>query len=208
MKLAVYCGSREGNDPVFADATRALGRYLAAEGVDVVFGGGHVGLMGILADAVLAGGGRVYGVIPEALRDRELAHSQLTELHVVADMHQRKARMAELADGFLALPGGIGTLEELFEAWTGPARLSPQAVWCLRRQRLLRTAVCHGPDHAALRLPGPGISGHGDSRAHAGGGGPPVPAVHATPGEVALSRVTPAVPCAGLPVSRAAGFPA
>ncbi|MBE01759.1 TIGR00730 family Rossman fold protein [Marinobacter lutaoensis] len=118
MKLAVYCGSREGNDPVFADATRALGRYLAAEGVDVVFGGGHVGLMGILADAVLAGGGRVYGVIPEALRDRELAHSQLTELHVVADMHQRKARMAELADGFLALPGGIGTLEELFEAWT------------------------------------------------------------------------------------------
>lgn len=118
MKLAVYCGSREGNAPEFAEATRALGRYLAAEGIGVVFGGGHVGLMGVLADAVLDAGGEVYGVIPEALRDRELAHDRLTELHVVADMHQRKARMASLADGFLALPGGIGTLEELFEAWT------------------------------------------------------------------------------------------
>jgi len=118
MKLAVYCGSRESNVPEFAEATRALGRHLAAEGIGVVFGGGHVGLMGVLADAVLDAGGEVYGVIPEALRDRELAHDRLTELHVVADMHQRKARMAALADGFLALPGGIGTLEELFEAWT------------------------------------------------------------------------------------------
>jgi uncharacterized protein (TIGR00730 family) len=118
MKIAVYCGSRMGNDPIYADGTRALGKRFAEAGIDVVFGGGHVGLMGVVADAVLEHGGRVFGVIPEALRDRELAHDRLTELHVVSDMHQRKARMAELADGFLALPGGIGTLEELFEAWT------------------------------------------------------------------------------------------
>ncbi len=118
MKLAVYCGSRVGNDPLFAEAARTLGTHLAETGVDVVFGGGHVGLMGVVADAALAAGGRVYGVIPEDLRDRELAHNHLTELHVVKDMHQRKARMAELADAFVALPGGIGTLEELFEAWT------------------------------------------------------------------------------------------
>ena len=118
MKVAVYCGSRPGNNPVFVDKARELGTWFGSHGIDVVFGGGHVGLMGIVADATLAAGGRVYGVIPESLRDRELAHDRLTELHVVRDMHQRKARMSELADGFLALPGGIGTLEELFEAWT------------------------------------------------------------------------------------------
>lgn len=118
MKLAVFCGSRTGNDPIFVAEARRLGEFMARQGVDLVFGGGHVGLMGTVADAVLAAGGRAYGVIPEHLRDRELAHQQLTELHVVKDMHQRKARMAELADGFVALPGGIGTLEEIFEAWT------------------------------------------------------------------------------------------
>lgn len=118
MKIAVYCGSRSGSDPKFARAAEALGAYLGSHGIDVVFGGGHVGLMGIVADAVLAHGGKVYGVIPEHLRDRELAHPGLTELFVVADMHERKAKMAELADGFVALPGGIGTLEEIFEAWT------------------------------------------------------------------------------------------
>lgn len=118
MKIAVYCGSRPGNEPVYAAKARELGEYFGRAGIGVVFGGGHVGLMGVVADATLAAGGKVYGVIPEHLRDRELAHGGLTELHVVRDMHERKARMAELADGFLALPGGIGTLEELFEAWT------------------------------------------------------------------------------------------
>ncbi len=118
MKLAVYCGSRTGADPRYARAAQALGAALGTQGIDLVFGGGHVGLMGVVADSVLAQGGRVYGVIPEHLRDRELAHPSLTELFVVRDMHERKAKMAELADGFVALPGGIGTLEELFEAWT------------------------------------------------------------------------------------------
>lgn len=118
MKIAVYCGSRSGSYPKFAHAAEELGAFLGSHGIDVVFGGGHVGLMGIVADAVLANGGKVYGVIPEHLRDRELAHPGLTELFVVADMHERKAKMAELADGFVALPGGIGTLEEIFEAWT------------------------------------------------------------------------------------------
>ncbi len=118
MKLAVFCGSRSGSDPVFVAEARRLGEFMAHQGVDLVFGGGHVGLMGTVADAVLSAGGRAYGVIPEHLRDRELAHQALTELHVVRTMHERKARMAELADGFVALPGGIGTLEEIFEAWT------------------------------------------------------------------------------------------
>ncbi|MBW0148220.1 LOG family protein [Marinobacter arenosus] len=118
MKIAVYCGSRSGTDPQYAQKARELGEFLGAQGVDLVFGGGHVGLMGIVADSVIESGGRVYGVIPEHLRDRELAHSGLTELFVVRDMHERKAKMAELADGFVALPGGIGTLEEIFEAWT------------------------------------------------------------------------------------------
>lgn len=118
MKLAVFCGSRTGSDPDFLNEARRLGEFMGRQGVDLVFGGGHVGLMGMVADAVLAAGGRAYGVIPEHLRDRELAHQGLTELHVVKNMHERKARMAQLADAFVALPGGIGTLEEIFEAWT------------------------------------------------------------------------------------------
>lgn len=118
MKVAVFCGSRSGNDTMFADKARELGDFLGRHKVDVVFGGGHVGLMGVVADAALTSGGKVYGVIPEHLRDRELAHTGLTELHVVKNMHERKARMAELADAFVALPGGIGTLEEIFEVWT------------------------------------------------------------------------------------------
>lgn len=118
MKVAVYCGSSFGHDPRFQGAAEALGRHLAERGMDLVFGGGKVGLMGVVADAVLAAGGQVYGVIPEALKQRELAHPDLTRLEVVKDMHQRKARMNELADGFIALPGGPGTMDELFEAWT------------------------------------------------------------------------------------------
>lgn len=118
MKVAVYCGSRPGNEPLYAEKARELGEFFGKNGIDLVFGGGHVGLMGITADAVLASGGKVYGVIPEHLVSRELAHPSLTELFVVKDMHERKAKMAELADGFVALPGGIGTLEEIFEVWT------------------------------------------------------------------------------------------
>lgn len=118
MRVAVFCGSSPGRSPAYEQQARQLGQVLLAKGVDLVFGGGHVGLMGILADTVMAGGGRVYGVIPRSLADKEVAHQNLTSLEIVDDMHQRKARMAELADGFIALPGGVGTLEELFEVWT------------------------------------------------------------------------------------------
>lgn len=94
---------------------------MAQRNIDLVFGGGRLGLMGIIADAVLQGGGKVYGVIPEMLKDHEVAHTGLTELHVVKSMHERKAKMTELTDGFVAIPGGIGTLDELFEAWTWKA---------------------------------------------------------------------------------------
>ena len=117
-RLAVYCGSASGSDPRFAEAARETGRLTTERGIDLVYGGGRLGLMGIVADAVRDGGGRTYGVIPEALVGLEVAHDGLTELHTVAGMHERKARMTELADGFLCLPGGIGTLDELFEAWT------------------------------------------------------------------------------------------
>jgi uncharacterized protein (TIGR00730 family) len=117
-RLAVYCGSAVGSQPVFADATRATARAMADVGVDLVYGGGRLGLMGLIADGVLELGGKVYGVIPQALVDIEVAHTGLTELHTVANMHERKAKMTDLADGFLALPGGIGTLDELFEAWS------------------------------------------------------------------------------------------
>ncbi len=116
--LCVYCGSSQGYDPAYSAAARALGQQMAARGIQLIYGGGHVGLMGIIADAVLESGGQVSGVIPHALMDSEVGHDKLTELLVVRDMHERKARMAELADGFIALPGGIGTLEELFEVWT------------------------------------------------------------------------------------------
>lgn len=117
-RLAVYCGSAIGSEAVFADATRATARAMTSQGVDLVYGGGRLGLMGLIADSVLELGGRVYGVIPEALVELEVAHTGITELHTVANMHERKARMTDLADGFLALPGGIGTLDELFEAWS------------------------------------------------------------------------------------------
>jgi uncharacterized protein (TIGR00730 family) len=118
QRLCVFCGSRNGNRPEFADAARRLGTALAQRRIGLVFGAGHIGLMGVLADSVLAAGGEVIGVIPQGLVDAELAHTGLSRLHVVAGMHERKARMAELADAFLALPGGYGTLEELFEIVT------------------------------------------------------------------------------------------
>jgi uncharacterized protein (TIGR00730 family) len=116
--VCVYCGSSVGADPAFAEAAAQVGRALAGSGRVLVYGGGHVGLMGVLADAALAAGGRVVGVIPQSLVEKELAHGGLTDLRVVPSMHARKALMADLSDGFLALPGGLGTLEELFETWT------------------------------------------------------------------------------------------
>lgn len=116
--ICVFCGSRAGADPAFAGAARAFGSAIARSGRGLVYGGGHVGIMGVLADAVLSAGGRVTGVIPRPLQAKEIAHLQLTELRVVESMHERKAMMAELADAFVALPGGLGTLEEFFEIWT------------------------------------------------------------------------------------------
>ena len=113
--ICVYCGSAAGTDPRYVDAARRVGAILANRGLGLVYGGGRVGLMGVVADAVLGGGGQVVGVIPEALASREVAHDGLTELHVVADMHHRKALMAQHSDAFLTLPGGIGTFEEFFE---------------------------------------------------------------------------------------------
>ncbi|TMJ13698.1 MAG: TIGR00730 family Rossman fold protein [Alphaproteobacteria bacterium] len=117
-RLAVYCGSSMGTDPAFADTARALGEEMARRGIGLVYGGGKLGLMGVVADAVLGAGGEAFGVIPQALTDLEVAHRGLTELHVVDNMHERKAKMTELTDAFVALPGGIGTFDELFEAWT------------------------------------------------------------------------------------------
>lgn len=116
--ICVFCGSRPGTNPAYALAARHMGQVLAARGIRLVYGGGRVGLMGVLADAALAAGGRVVGVIPEALLRLEVGHRALTELHVVPNMHARKRMMAELSDAFVALPGGIGTFEELFEVWT------------------------------------------------------------------------------------------
>jgi uncharacterized protein (TIGR00730 family) len=130
-RLAVYCGSASGSSEVFAEATRATAAAMVGRGVDLVYGGGRLGLMGLIADSVLAGGGRVYGVIPQALVDIEVAHLGLTELHTVANMHERKAKMTDLADAFLALPGGIGTLDELFEAWSWNALGYHKKPFCL-----------------------------------------------------------------------------
>jgi len=118
LSICVYCGSRHGSNPAYTTAARALGQAIGEHGWQLVYGGGKVGLMGEVADATLAAGGRVIGVIPQTLQDREVGHTGLTELHVVQTMHQRKQMMAERADVFMALPGGIGTLEELYEVWT------------------------------------------------------------------------------------------
>lgn len=118
MRITVFCGSKPGRDPAFIEAARSLGERLAERGHDLVYGGARVGLMGAVADAVLAGGRQVTGAIPEALVSKEVAHPGLTRLEVVETMHQRKAILSGEADAFIALPGGPGTLEELFEVWT------------------------------------------------------------------------------------------
>lgn len=116
--VCVYCGSSDGAKPLYREAAKSFGRALVGANLSLVYGGGKVGLMGAIADEVLRLGGEAIGVIPDALMEKEVGHRGLTRLHVVKDMHERKAMMAELSDGFIALPGGIGTLEELFETLT------------------------------------------------------------------------------------------
>ncbi|NVK34908.1 MAG: TIGR00730 family Rossman fold protein [Rhodobacteraceae bacterium] len=116
--ICVYCGSSSGNAPNYEEAATQTGRLLAEEGITLVYGGSKVGLMGAVADAALAAGGTVIGILPKALQEKELAHESLSELHIVSSMHERKALMAEKSDGFFALPGGAGTMEEIFEVWT------------------------------------------------------------------------------------------
>lgn len=118
QRICVFCGSNPGRDPAYLAAARDFGTLLAERGIELVFGGGRVGLMGAVADAVLAGGGTAIGVIPQALAEKEVAHEDLTQLYVVSSMHERKATMAKLSDAFVALPGGFGTLEEFCEVLT------------------------------------------------------------------------------------------
>ena len=130
--ICVYCGSSPGSDPAFMETARTLGRALAEGGHTLIYGGGKVGLMGAVADGALEAGGKVVGVIPEMLAERELAHGGLTTLHTVLTMHERKFRMASLSDGFIALPGGIGTLEEIIEIFVWIA-------WAVAELTLCRT---------------------------------------------------------------------
>jgi len=116
--ICVYCGSSPGRLEVYADGARALAQALVARDLGLVYGGASIGLMGLIADGVLRLGGRAVGVIPHALAQKEVAHKGLTELHITQSMHERKTLMAELSDGFIAMPGGIGTFEEIFEIWT------------------------------------------------------------------------------------------
>jgi uncharacterized protein (TIGR00730 family) len=116
--MAIYCGANSGTEPIYRQTAAAVARYLAEQGIGIVYGGGKVGLMGAVADAALAAGGEVIGVIPQSLMDKELAHAGVTHLHVVKSMHERKQLMTDLSDGVIALPGGFGTLDELFESLT------------------------------------------------------------------------------------------
>ena len=118
QSICVFCGASTGANPIYREAAIAMGQALASNGIRLIYGGGAVGLMGVVADAAMAAGGEVIGIIPQSLKDSEIGHTGLTRLEVVDGMHARKARMAEFSDAFIALPGGLGTLEELFEVWT------------------------------------------------------------------------------------------
>lgn len=143
--VCVYCGSSPGRRELYAEAARATAKALVKQDIGLVYGGASIGIMGVVADQVLALGGRVVGVIPEALATREVAHHGLTELHITRSMHERKTLMAELSDGFIALPGGIGTMEEIFEIWTW-AQLGLHHKPC----GLLNVAGFYDPLHAFL----------------------------------------------------------
>jgi uncharacterized protein (TIGR00730 family) len=162
-RVCVFCGSAPGRQAIYADAARALGAELVRRGLGLVYGGGSVGLMGVVADAVLAAGGEAIGVLPRGLARKEFAHDGLTELHLVESMHERKALMASLADGFVALPGGLGTLEEVFEVLTWsqlgihrkPVGLVDVRGYWRGLLTLLRHAVDEGfirPEYAALLM--------------------------------------------------------
>jgi uncharacterized protein (TIGR00730 family) len=152
FSICVYCGSRSGADPRFAEVAAQVGRWIGSRGGQLVYGGGNNGLMGILADAALQSGARVVGVIPHSMVEREWAKRDCTELHVVENMHQRKMLMAERSDAFLALPGGIGTFEEFFEAWSWrmldfhrkPVALLDQDGYYQPLLRFLEQSVGHG----------------------------------------------------------------
>jgi uncharacterized protein (TIGR00730 family) len=147
-RVCVYCGANTGSRAAYAAAARRLGTLLGERGLGLVYGGGNVGLMGIVADAALAAGAAVVGVIPQAMVERELGHQGLTDLRVVASMHERKALMAELADAFVALPGGLGTLDELFEVWTwGQLGLHARPIGLLDVEGFFQPLVAH-LDHA------------------------------------------------------------
>lgn len=148
-RIAVYCGSAPGNDPVFAQAAVALIDAMAERRIDLVYGGGRLGLMGLIADTMLERGGKVHGVIPAALVDKEVAHLGLTQLHQVAGMHERKAKMTELCDAFVCLPGGIGTLDELFEAWTWNALGYHAKPFCLLNVQGFWDGLGQFMDHVA-----------------------------------------------------------
>jgi uncharacterized protein (TIGR00730 family) len=147
-RLAVYCGSAAGAQAIFADATKATAEAMVRRDVELVYGGGRLGLMGLIADSVLDLGGQVYGVIPAALIELEVAHEGVTELHRVETMHERKAKMTELADAFLALPGGIGTLDELFEAWSWNALGYHAKPFCLLNVEGFWDGMIEFIDHA------------------------------------------------------------
>lgn len=157
FSICVYLGSRMGAEPRFAEVATEVGRWIGANGGQLVYGGGNNGLMGVLADATLQAGGRVVGVIPRSMVEREWAKRDCTELHVVENMHERKSMMAERADAFLALPGGLGTFEEFFEAWTWrvldfhqkPIGLLDQDGYYAPLLQFLRQSVGHGFMNAA-----------------------------------------------------------
>ncbi|MBV8685622.1 MAG: TIGR00730 family Rossman fold protein [Alphaproteobacteria bacterium] len=149
-RIAVYCGSSMGTDPAFAAIARGLGREMARRGLGLVYGGGKRGLMGVVADAVLEAGGEVHGVIPQSLVDLEVAHPGLTALHTVTTMHERKAMMTELTDSFVALPGGIGTFDELFEAWTWNALGYHAKPFALLNVAGFWDGLIHFLDHATM----------------------------------------------------------
>jgi uncharacterized protein (TIGR00730 family) len=144
--ICVFCGSNVGRNPAYREAAVSVGTTLAKAGLRLVYGGGKVGLMGVLADAAIAAGGYVVGITPRALLEREIAHKGLAELHAVETMHQRKTMMADLSDGFIALPGGAGTLEEFFEQWTW-AQLGVHGKPC----GLLNVADYFGPQIAMMQ---------------------------------------------------------
>lgn len=163
QRICVFCGSRSGHHAIYSQAAIGLGRLLAQRGYGLVYGGGQVGLMGVIADAVMRHGGEVDGVIPRPMVSRELAHLQITRLHEVGSMHERKARMAELADAFIAMPGGFGTFEELFEIITWaqlgihqkPIGLLNAAGYFDPLQHLMEQAIAEGfvkPEHRRLTV--------------------------------------------------------